>query len=117
MNEKMAGPILLARQRARRLRLVAIIVLVAGVISAGVVYWLETRSPDLRNNPAMLGFNRAETRQMEQLYGKQGELIEQWTDDLRQPETQAGIIVAAAVIFAAGCLYFARLFEHEEEPD
>ena len=46
----------------------------------------------------MQGFNRAQTRQMGQLYGKQGLLIEQWSDDLKQPGTQAAIIAVFSVL-------------------
>jgi hypothetical protein len=53
---------------------------------------------------------------MEILYGKQGELIEDWTNDLKQPGTQAIIIVAASVIIASGCFYFARLLHDDGEP-
>jgi hypothetical protein len=56
--------------------MIGVIVLALGIAAAGVVYWIGTRSPDLSNNLSMLGFNRAETRQMGQLYGKSGLLIE-----------------------------------------
>jgi hypothetical protein len=49
------------------------------------------------------------------LYGKQGELIENWSNDLKQPGTQAFIIVAAAVLIASTCFYFARLSDFDDE--
>jgi hypothetical protein len=49
------------------------------------------------------------------LYGKQGELIEDWSNDLKQPGTQAIIIAAISVIIASGCFYFARLSENDDE--
>ncbi len=100
-----------ARCLARRFRIAAAIVLALGMAAAGAVYWLGTRTPNLNNDPSMQGFNRAEMRQMGQLYGKQGELIETWMNDLKEPATQAGIIAATTVIIAAGCFYFARLFD------
>jgi len=90
-------------------------VLVLGLAGAGVVYWLGTRSPDVSDDLSMLGYNKAQTRQMEQLYGKSGLLIEEWTDDLKQPGTQAVIIAAVSTLIAAGCFYFARLLVNEEE--
>jgi len=63
----------------------------------------------------MVGFDKSEQRQMGILYGKQGELIENWTNDLKQPGTQAGIIAAAAMLITFGCFYFARLSDSEDE--
>jgi hypothetical protein len=62
----------------------------------------------------MLGYNKPEERQMEMLYGKSGELIENWSNDLKQPGTQAIIIAGAAIVIAAGCFYFARLLDADD---
>jgi len=64
---------------------------------------------------SMQGFNRAEQRQMGQLYGKSGLLIDEWSDDLKQPGTQAIIITGLSVLAFAGCFYFARLLDYEDE--
>ena len=53
---------------------------------------------------------------MGMLYGKMGPVIEEWFDDLKQPGTQAEIIVAISILIAAGCFYFARLLDHDDEP-
>ena len=90
--------------------------LVAGIAAAGLVYWLGTRSPDLSANLSMLGFNRAEQRQMGQLYGKSGLMIEKWADDLKQPGTQAILIAAFSTLVFIGCSYFARLLDVDDEP-
>jgi len=95
--------------------MIGILVLVLGLAGAGVVYWLGTRSPDVSDDLSMLGYNKARTRQMEQLYGKQGLLIEEWMEDLKQPGTQAVIIAAVSALIAAGCFYFARLLDNDEE--
>jgi len=86
-----------------------VIVLALGIAGAGLVYWLGTRSPDVSDDLSMVGYNKAQTRQMEQLYGKSGLLIDEWFDDLKQPGTQATIIVAVSALIAGGCFYFARL--------
>jgi len=103
-------------RRSTRLRTIGIIVLVLGIGCAGTVYWLGTRSPNLSDDPSLLGFNRLKERQMGLLYGKMGTLIEDWTDELKEPGTQAEIIVAGSIFFAAGCFYFARLLEHDDKP-
>jgi len=116
VNEKTPGPVTSSRQRARRLRMAGIIALALGIVAAGVVYWIGTRSPDLSNDPSMLGFNRAEARQMGLLYGNQGLLIERWAEDLKQPGTQAILIALFSTLLAAGCFYFARLLDIDDEP-
>ena len=63
----------------------------------------------------MLGYNKPEERQMEILYGKSGELIEDGSNDLKQPGTQAAIIAAVSVIIASGCFYFARSLDYDDE--
>ena len=68
------------------------------------------------DDPAMLGFNRAEHRQMGQLFGKMGSLMDDWSDDLHQPGTQAMLIVMVALLVAAGFFYFARLLDVDDEP-
>lgn len=98
-----------------RLRIIGIVVLVLGLGSAGTVYWLGTRSPDVMDDLSMVGYNKARTRQMGMLYGKMGPVIEEWFDDLKQPGTQAEIIVAVSILAAAGCFYFARLLGHDDE--
>jgi len=104
-------------RRSARFRLAGVTVLVAGIISAGIVYWLGTRSANLSDDPSMLGFNKREERQMGILYGKMGTLIEDWKDDLRQPRNQAALIVGGSLVVAAGCFYFARLTDSEEPTD
>ena len=88
-----------------------VIVLLLGISSACLVYWIGTRSPDLSDDPSMVGFNRTESRQMAMLYGKMGLLIEDWTNDLKQPGTQAILIASATILIALGCFYFARLLD------
>jgi len=90
-------------------------VLAAGIIGAGIVCWLGTRDADLSSDPSMLGYNKSEERQMAILYGKQGELIEDWTNDLEQPGTQAIIIAVVSVLAAGSCFYFAKLSDADDK--
>jgi len=82
---------------------------------AGLVYWQGTRDPDLSNHLSMQGFNHAERRQMARLYGKSGLLIDEWVDDLKQPGTQAVLIAGFSALVFAGCFYFARLLDYDDE--
>jgi hypothetical protein len=95
-------------KRGAQLRAIGAVVLLLGLGGAGLVYWRGTRSPNVSDDISMVGFNRARQRQMGQLYGKMGLLIEEWVDDLKQPGTQAAIIAALSTLTVAGCFYFAR---------
>ena len=99
-----------------RLRAIGVIVLVLGIAGAGLIYWIGTRSPDVSDDLSMLGYNKAQTRQMAQLYGKSGLLIQEWLEALKQPGNQAILIVVVSVLIAIGCFYFARLLESDSEP-
>ena len=115
-NDKLCRPGKSSWRRATWLRWIGFIVLLAGIAAAGLVYWLGTRSPDLSGNLSMQGFNRAEQRQMGQLYGKSGLMIEKWADDLKQPGTQAILIAAFCTLVFIGCYYFARLLDIDDAP-
>jgi hypothetical protein len=101
--------------RARRLRLVGGLICVVGLMSAAIVYWRGTHAEDLSADPSMIGFDRASRRQVGVLYGKVGEMVEDLSDDLKQPRTQAIIIALLSGIIGAGCFYFAGLFEQDGE--
>ncbi|MGH7990464.1 MAG: hypothetical protein ACREDS_09790 [Limisphaerales bacterium] len=114
MNDKTPISISSSKRRARQLKITGIVVLLAGIAGAGVVYWLGTRNADLSDDPSMLGYDRAETQQMGILYGKQGEFIEDLSNDLKQPGTQAILIAVVSIIVASGCFYFARLLDDDD---
>jgi len=102
-------------QKSARLRMIGIIVLVMGISGAGTVYWLGTRSPDFTDDLSMLGYNKAQQRQMGMLYGKMGPAIDDWLDDLKHPGTQATLIVVVSGLIAAGCFYFAPWLDNDDE--
>ena len=116
-NANFPGPVSPARRRARWLRLTAAMVLLLGVFGADAVYWLGTRSADSPDDPSVVGYDKAQVRQMGILYGKQGLWIEEWRYKLKHPGPQACVIVVASVLAAGGCFYFARLVEAAGESD
>jgi hypothetical protein len=64
----------------------------------------------------MAGFNKADSRQMEMLYGQMGVMMQELIDDLKRPATQAIIILVMAGLIAVGCFYFSRPPEKADEP-
>ena len=114
VTEKTSSPDTSARRRAR-LRIIGAIVLALGLVSAGLVYWLGTRSADTSDDLAMLGYNKARSRQMAMLYGKMGLFSEDLIDNLKRPGVQAAIITVVSTLFAAGCFYIARLPDEDDE--
>src|ERR1700690_3598543 len=107
-NHQTTGPVP-PRQHPKRLRLIGVLVLVLGFAGAGAVYWMGTHSGEPTEDELLPGNARAESRQMQILYGKMGLLTQELSDDLKQPGAQAIIIAAFSILAAAGCFYFARL--------
>ena len=100
-----------ARKKARRYRLLGVGTALLGLAAAGVITWRAAHAPDDSANPAMVGFHRNEERQMGLLYGKQGQFIEELSNALQQPGTQAFLILALAAVVTTGFFYFARHLE------
>lgn len=106
------------RRRRARLRWIGIVVLVLGLASAAAVYWIGSRSPDPAEDPSLVGYSRPQLRNMELLYGKMGGAIEDLSNDLKRPGTQAALIGGASVFVAAACFYLAGPHgEEAETPD
>jgi hypothetical protein len=110
-NIETPGPGSSGRRRALRLRIIGAVVLLLGIVGAEMIYWRGT--PDLSDDPSMLGYDKAESRQAGILYGQQGVVVQEWSNALKQPGTQAVIILVAAAVVAVGCFYFARLSANE----
>lgn len=109
-----------ASRKSRRLRIAGALVLVLGLVGAALLYWIGTRAPNLMDDPSMAGFDKAERRQMGELFGNDmGIVTKQLFDSLRQPGTQAKLLAALSVLVSAGCFWLARLTDQEaaEEAD
>ena len=115
MNDKTPDPVPSSKRRAR-FRIIGTVVLLLGIAGAGVVYWLGTRAPDYSDDLSMVGYNRAESRQMARLYGESGLMIEDLFNSLKRPGIQATIIATVTTLLAFGCFYLARFPENDDEP-
>jgi hypothetical protein len=118
VNDKTPGPDSSPKQRAR-LRIMGVVVLVFGIAGAGGVYWHGTRSADSTEDPLLGEYSqatsRAQSRQMGILYGKMGVMIEDLSESLKRPGTQAQIIAVVSIVIAAGCFYFSRRLHDGDE--
>jgi hypothetical protein len=61
----------------------------------------------------MIGYDKQQNEQMERMYGKSGELMEDLSNGLKQPNTQAGIIVAVSVVTSLICFRLAKPIPEE----
>jgi len=93
-----------------------IIVLVIGLSIAGLVYWRGTRAEDARVEQYEQAQTRAESRQMQMLYGTSGGLMEDFLNALKRPGNQAWIIAAITGLISGGCFYLGRPLPEVEDP-
>ena len=114
MNDKSVNS-LIPPQKPSKLKLAGIVVLVLGIVSAGVVYELGRRAADVELDPSMIGYDKQQNEQMERMYGKSGELMEDLSNGLKQPNTQAGIILAVSVVTSLICFHLAKPVPEEEK--
>jgi len=106
----------LHREKAR-LRLIGLIILVLGLVAAGIVYWHGRRAQeaDLQIQEYEQSQSRAESRQMQMLYGTSGGLIQDFLESMKQPGNQAAAIAGISSLIAAICFYLGRPLAKDEE--
>jgi len=104
-------------RRRARFRSTGVLVLLLGLAGAGVVYWTGTPPADLSDDPATARAYKTAERTIEINSGKLGVLLNDLTEDLKRPGTQALIILAVSILVASACFYFARWPEPGGEPD
>jgi uncharacterized protein YjeT (DUF2065 family) len=106
----------LHREKAR-LRWIGLVVLVVGLATAGIVYWHGTRAQegDLQMQEYEQSKARAESRQMQMLYGTSGGLMQDFFDSMKQPANQAMAVGGISVVIAAVCFYLGRPLADDEE--
>ena len=96
-----------------RLRIIAAVLMALGIALAEVIYWRGTRAPELPDDPSLLQNEKAIARQAGILYGNQAVVVQQWSDTLKRPGVEAGVIIAATALLSGGCFYLARLIEND----
>ena len=84
-GNKAADGLIPSSKRGARFKMIGVKLLLAGMIGACTIYWMGTRSPNLKDDLAMVGYDKAESHQMAQLYGNMGLMIDDLLDDLKRP--------------------------------
>lgn len=106
----------LHREKAR-LKKVGGVILLLGLVSAGLLYWIRTRPED----PALAQYRQDEarvvSRQMQMLYGTSGSVMQDFLTALKRPGTQAIIIIVVTALISGACFYLARPFPKDDDPD
>jgi flagellar basal body-associated protein FliL len=103
------------KKRARQLRAIAFVILLLGVVGGGVTYWMAPSPVDLSDDVATANTSKKVQRDIELQVGKMGLFTSDLIDDLQDPATRAEIIIGMAILVAAGCFYFARLLEYDDD--
>jgi hypothetical protein len=101
-------------RRRRRVRLIATGIVLAGVLSAGYVYWLGVYRAGPSVEDLLPGSERLTQRQVGMLYGHGGQIVYDWIQDAKSPAGKASLLVAGAV---ATAVLYARFALGSQTPD
>jgi hypothetical protein len=101
----------------RHWRAAAFIVLLVGLGAAGLVYATGTPPEDLSADPSTARAYKTEARNVEINFGGVGLLAADFTEEMKYPGVQAGIILVVAAALSSGCLYVSRLLAQAPPAD
>lgn len=104
------------REKAR-LKKVGVIILLLGLVSAGLLYWIRARPEDPALEQYRQDQSRAVSRQMQMLYGTSGNVMEDFVTALKRPGIQAIIIIVVTAVISGACFYLARPFPNDNDPN
>lgn len=91
------------------MRRLGVLIALAGVLSAGFLYFLETHHAGPSLEELIPGTSRANSRLMGIYYGHAGKMMWEWREAIARPEVQALLILIVAAIAAAVCFRVAWL--------
>ena len=92
-------------RESERLRAIGVLVLMLGIVGAGLYYWHEFRPATRTIADLQPDYEKARARDIGRMMGHSGVMMLEWQDALDLPGTQAVIIAAVSGLFA---LYFFR---------
>ena len=97
-----------------RLRIAGRVVLVCGIAAAIIFYWFKSHNATPELDELTAGYIKSRDRQLGQLMGPFGVMMNQWMEVLQRPSVEALLIAAASAVGAWICF---RLSETADEPD
>jgi hypothetical protein len=100
-----------------RLRFIGVLVLLLGMSGVGLVYWKAAPPEDAPLDVATPSNSKIAARAVEVNVGKAGLLASDLMEELKNPGTQASVIVVASILLAAGCFYIAGARVRGRESD
>src|SRR5436190_2940282 len=90
-----------AMDRARKLRLIGMLVMLGGVVTAAIIYWTGSRAAAI--DAAADGYTRAQEHQLKAMMGPLAVAMSQWADALTSPLGQALMIAGFAAFVGYMC--------------
>lgn len=98
------------------MRRIGVLILIGGVLSAGLLYGFETHNAGPSLEELIPGTSRANSRLMGIYYGHAGRMMWEWREAVARPDAQALLIVIVAGIAAAVCFRIAWLDADRAKP-
>ena len=93
---------------AAKLRRIGLIVLVAGLVTGGLIYLLAPEPNAPENDAALTGYYDKQELVRQQMYGKPTVFVLSALENLKHLRTYSGIFIAGAVVVSFICFYLAR---------
>jgi hypothetical protein len=101
-----------ASKHVTRLRAIGTVVLLLGLVVAGLVYWLSPAPEILPDEmSSALDFKKGATGAASN-FGQMGAFSYSFSQKLKDPAIQAAIIAVVTVLVAGGCFFLAELRGH-----
>ena len=93
---------------AAKLRRMGLIVLVAGLVTSGLIYLLAPEPSSPEDVPELAGYYDKQGLARQQMYGKPTAFVLSALESLKHLRTYSGIVIAGSVVVSFICFYLAR---------
>jgi len=97
--------------RPRKLRTIGTLIMLAGFVTAAIIYWTADRAVVIDDSAA--GYTRAQEHQLKAMMGPLAVAMSQWADALTSPAGMAVMTAGFAAFLGYMCFRHARFAEQE----